>query len=136
MCEALSMTVLDAAGCCFLWLESVAKTPGADEEYPDRIMETFSVIPSPKVSDTVVEPYNVAWAAAVTQAVLARSVLVIRAKWEITEKPQNNIYKMFDVEDSCRSRSRFPKFRAPSARIVSSCSVQGCAELPPARGKL
>merc|ERR1712167_385404 len=25
---------------------------------PDRIMETFSVIPSPKVSDTVVEPYN------------------------------------------------------------------------------
>ena len=28
------------------------------EEYPDRIMTTFSVIPSPKVSDTVVEPYN------------------------------------------------------------------------------
>ena len=28
------------------------------EEYPERIMMTFSVIPSPKVSDTVVEPYN------------------------------------------------------------------------------
>jgi tubulin beta len=28
------------------------------EEYPDRIMNSFSVIPSPKVSDTVVEPYN------------------------------------------------------------------------------
>jgi tubulin beta len=28
------------------------------EEYPDRIMCTFSVVPSPKVSDTVVEPYN------------------------------------------------------------------------------
>ncbi len=28
------------------------------EEYPDRVMVTFSVIPSPKVSDTVVEPYN------------------------------------------------------------------------------
>ena len=28
------------------------------EEYPDRMMETFSVFPSPKVSDTVVEPYN------------------------------------------------------------------------------
>lgn len=28
------------------------------EEFPDRIMETFSVFPSPKVSDTVVEPYN------------------------------------------------------------------------------
>ncbi|XP_042883512.1 tubulin beta-2 chain [Penaeus japonicus] len=28
------------------------------EEFPDRIMVTFSVVPSPKVSDTVVEPYN------------------------------------------------------------------------------
>merc|ERR1712130_226673 len=28
------------------------------EEYPDRQMMTFSVMPSPKVSDTVVEPYN------------------------------------------------------------------------------
>ena len=28
------------------------------EEFPDRIMNSFSVVPSPKVSDTVVEPYN------------------------------------------------------------------------------
>lgn len=28
------------------------------EEFPDRIMNSFSVMPSPKVSDTVVEPYN------------------------------------------------------------------------------
>jgi tubulin beta len=28
------------------------------EEYPDRMMCSYSVIPSPKVSDTVVEPYN------------------------------------------------------------------------------
>merc|ERR1711959_419142 len=28
------------------------------EEYPDRVMLTFSIVPSPKVSDTVVEPYN------------------------------------------------------------------------------
>ncbi|KAI0143464.1 tubulin beta chain [Xylariaceae sp. FL1272] len=28
------------------------------EEYPDRIMATYSVVPSPKVSDTVTEPYN------------------------------------------------------------------------------
>ncbi|XP_012675041.2 tubulin beta chain-like [Clupea harengus] len=28
------------------------------EEYPDRMMSSFSVLPSPKVSDTVVEPYN------------------------------------------------------------------------------
>ena len=26
--------------------------------YPDRVMMTFSIVPSPKVSDTVVEPYN------------------------------------------------------------------------------
>ncbi|KAE8210851.1 hypothetical protein CF319_g6899 [Tilletia indica] len=28
------------------------------EEYPDRMLATWSVLPSPKVSDTVVEPYN------------------------------------------------------------------------------
>jgi len=28
------------------------------EEYPDRMLYTYTVIPSPKVSDTVVEPYN------------------------------------------------------------------------------
>uniref|UniRef100_A0A2K5RTZ7 Tubulin beta chain n=1 Tax=Cebus imitator TaxID=2715852 RepID=A0A2K5RTZ7_CEBIM len=28
------------------------------EEYPDRIINIFSVVPSPKVSDMVVEPYN------------------------------------------------------------------------------
>lgn len=28
------------------------------EEYPDRVMSTFSVMPSAKVSDTVTEPYN------------------------------------------------------------------------------
>ncbi|XP_063392050.1 tubulin beta-1 chain-like [Cydia fagiglandana] len=28
------------------------------EEYPDRIMSTFSVVPSPKVSEVVLEPYN------------------------------------------------------------------------------
>ncbi|KAF8574568.1 beta-tubulin [Ramaria rubella] len=28
------------------------------EEFPDRMLSTFSVLPSPKVSETVVEPYN------------------------------------------------------------------------------
>uniref|UniRef100_A0A452SZX3 Tubulin beta chain n=1 Tax=Ursus maritimus TaxID=29073 RepID=A0A452SZX3_URSMA len=28
------------------------------EDFPDRILNAFSVLPSPKVSDTVVEPYN------------------------------------------------------------------------------
>ena len=28
------------------------------QEYPDRIIKTWTVMPSPKVSETVVEPYN------------------------------------------------------------------------------
>jgi len=28
------------------------------EEYPDRIMESFSIVPLPKVLDIVVELYN------------------------------------------------------------------------------
>ncbi|CAD6273317.1 unnamed protein product [Miscanthus lutarioriparius] len=28
------------------------------KEYPDRMMLTFSVFPSPKVSNTVLDPYN------------------------------------------------------------------------------
>lgn len=28
------------------------------EEYPDRLVSSFSVLPSPKVSDTITEPYN------------------------------------------------------------------------------
>lgn len=28
------------------------------EEYPDRMLATFSVVPSPQLSDTVIEPYN------------------------------------------------------------------------------
>ena len=28
------------------------------EEYPDRMMSSFSVVPSPKVSEVTVEPYN------------------------------------------------------------------------------
>jgi tubulin beta len=30
------------------------------EEFPDRIISSFGIVPSPKVSDTVVEPYNAA----------------------------------------------------------------------------
>ena len=49
------------------------------EEYPDRIMETFSVIPSPKVSDTVVEPYNASW----TKAWLSFMLLLQMIKPEV-----------------------------------------------------
>lgn len=31
------------------------------EEYPDRMMCTYSVVPSPKVSDTVVEVSGMTW---------------------------------------------------------------------------
>ncbi|RXK40793.1 tubulin beta [Tremella mesenterica] len=40
------------------------------EEYPDRMLATFSIFPSPKVSETVVEPYN---------AVLSTNMLVENA---------------------------------------------------------
>lgn len=28
------------------------------EEYPDRLVSSYSILPSPKVSDTITEPYN------------------------------------------------------------------------------
>jgi tubulin beta len=31
------------------------------EDYPDRMMCTYSVVPSPKVSDTVVEVKKIVW---------------------------------------------------------------------------
>ena len=46
------------------------------EEYPDRIMLTFSVCPSPKVSDTVVEPYNATLSVHQLVSTAARSALV------------------------------------------------------------
>ena len=44
--------------CLFSLQKSLPKLFFALQEYPDRMMMTFSVVPSPKVSDTVVEPYN------------------------------------------------------------------------------
>ncbi|KAM7262932.1 hypothetical protein ACFE04_000615 [Oxalis oulophora] len=51
---------LSAAGAAFLFAVIVnpLNVVKIREEYPDRMMLTFSVFPSPKVSDTVVEPYN------------------------------------------------------------------------------
>lgn len=45
------------------------------EEYPDRIMATYSVVPSPKVSDTVVE---VGWLAHDHDRRLTRFLLAIQ----------------------------------------------------------
>ncbi|XP_017768361.1 PREDICTED: tubulin beta chain-like [Nicrophorus vespilloides] len=73
LCDVLLDTVrIEAEGCdClqgFQVVHSIGGGTGAGmgalilakirEEYPDRIISTFSVLPSPKVSDTVVEPYN------------------------------------------------------------------------------
>ena len=52
VCKAFSfVTHLDVT-CPTLLISKVR------EEYPDRTIEIFSVIPSPKVSDIVVEPFN------------------------------------------------------------------------------
>jgi len=50
MCHALGGGT--GAGLSALIMDSIR------EEYPDLMMPTFSVIPSPKVSDIVIEPYN------------------------------------------------------------------------------
>lgn len=38
------------------------------EEYPDRMMATYSVVPSPKVSDTVVEVNSSAFPSAIVRS--------------------------------------------------------------------
>ncbi|KAJ7357861.1 hypothetical protein OS493_022679 [Desmophyllum pertusum] len=49
------------------------------EEYPDRIMNSFSVVPSPKVSDTVVEPYNATLSVhQLVETPMKRTVLITR----------------------------------------------------------
>lgn len=65
-CQACSLTSVSLSG--FQLTHSLGGGTGSGmgtlllskmrEEYPDRIMTTFSVFPSPKVSNTVVEPYN------------------------------------------------------------------------------
>lgn len=48
--------IREGKSCLDLSRCSILTTAGT--EFPDRMMATFSVVPSPKVSDTVVEPYN------------------------------------------------------------------------------
>ena len=55
------------------------------EEYPDRMMMTFSVVPSPKVSDTVVEPYNATLS--VHQLVENADECMVRILWSCTRAP-------------------------------------------------
>uniref|UniRef100_A0A915DX59 Beta-tubulin n=1 Tax=Ditylenchus dipsaci TaxID=166011 RepID=A0A915DX59_9BILA len=55
--QVLDVVRKEAEGCDCLQGFQLTHSLGG-EEYPDRIMSSFSVVPSPKVSDTVVEPYN------------------------------------------------------------------------------
>ena len=48
------------------------------EEYPDRILSTFSIVPSPKVSDTVVEPYNACLA---SESILTDCAEILASSW-------------------------------------------------------
>lgn len=77
------------------------------EEYPDRMMLTFSVFPSPKVSDTVVEPYN---------ATLSVHQLVENAD-ECMVLDNEALY------DIC---FRTLKLITPTCKFISSFLLNGC----------
>merc|ERR1711971_799935 len=67
------------------------------DNYPDRITSTFSVYPSPKVSDVVVEPYN--------------------AQYLLTERAHYKRIKEHGVKQMNKMR-KFPKFRR-----LSTCGM-------------
>lgn len=87
------------------------------EEYPDRIMETFSVIPSPKVSDTVVEPYN---------ATLSVHQLVENAE-EVMVKDNEALYNI------CSNTLKLPNPSYDNLNHLVSSSMSGitcCLRFP------
>ncbi|CAO1632325.1 unnamed protein product [Jaminaea pallidilutea] len=80
------------------------------EEFPDRMLTTWSVLPSPKVSDTVVEPYN---------ATLAFHQLVEQADLSFTLDNE----ALYDI---CQRtlRKKDPKYSDLNSLIASAMS--GC----------
>ena len=53
------------------------------EEFPDRIMNSYSVVPSPKVSDTVVEPLSsIQWRAS-EHCEFCRCLARLQKKFEV-----------------------------------------------------
>jgi len=82
------------------------------EEYPDRIMATFSVMPSPKVSDTVVEPYN---------ATLSVHQLVENSDEVVPELTS----QMFDAKNMmCASDPRHGRYLTASAMFRGRMSTK------------
>ena len=79
------------------------------EEYPDRMMLTFSVVPSPKVSDTVVEPYN---------ATLSVHQLVENADECVVRKSRLMLHRRLPQDIKIRRQS--------FVRFVSCLSAQDC----------
>jgi tubulin beta len=81
------------------------------EEFPDRMMATFSVVPSPKVSDTVVEPYN---------ATLSVHQLV------------ENSDETFCIDNEVRSKSFevLPRAKFDRLSTISACVHSSSLTLP------
>ncbi|GAA5898255.1 tubulin beta chain [Sporobolomyces salmoneus] len=82
------------------------------EEYPDRMLATYSVLPSPKVSETVVEPYN---------AVLSFNQLIDHADMVFTadnEQLYNILHRNFKQENPA-----YPALNALIARVMSGIST-------------
>merc|ERR1711865_199830 len=90
------------------------------EEYPDRMMYTYTVIPSPKVSDTVVEPYN---------AVLSMHQLVENV--DATYVLDNEA--MYDI---CFNTLKLPQPTYGDLNHLISAAMCGISCSVPFRGKL
>merc|ERR1719228_1172075 len=87
------------------------------EQYPDRILATFSVFPSPKVSDTVVEPYN---------ATLSVHQLVENAE-EVMVKDNEALYNI------CSNTLKLPNPSYDNLNHLVSSSMSGvtcCLRFP------
>ena len=80
----------------------------------DRMMMTFSVVPSPKVSDTVVEPYN---------ATLSVHQLVENAdECMVLDNEVGNLIESFPSRNLSRAvRRKSRSHHAWSASVEASC---------------
>jgi tubulin beta len=91
------------------------------EEFPDRMMATFSVVPSPKVSDTVVEPYN---------ATLSVHQLVENSDETFCIDNQVSI-KRVDIEPNANSaRLSTTSACAPSSSLIPRTVTSTTSSLP------
>merc|ERR1712109_400951 len=89
------------------------------DAYPDRILATFSVYPSPKVSDTVVEPYN---AVLSTHQLLENSDETFIIDNEALMNIQHNVLKVTTDADFKKMNSLIAKV---SAGVTCPLRFQG-----------